>query len=122
MISCEEIVCDSLSFKVACTEQMPHELTVASFEVMRPAISPDIKGVEMIEHLELKELLPNSVHEEIIISIDLLDVAHEVQVGTMPLTIVVQVLEYENAVLNAAGIRITVSDIRKAIDGTEVHQ
>ena len=49
----------------------------------------------MIEHLELKELLSDSVHEEIIISIDLLDVAHEVQVGTIPFTSVVQVLEYE---------------------------
>ena len=128
MIGSKEIVCDTLLLKIACGKMMPHPLTVASLEMMRATITPQLDRVESITHFAMEYLLPHVLYEEIIILIHGLNVTHPIHILTLPLTSVIQKLENEDKVLNYIGVRIrirvriTVSNIRILIDGTEVHQ
>ncbi len=58
---------DSLAVEVPVGEEMPHVLTVARLEVMRPTISPHIDGVKALTELEVQStmmrVLGESGHE-----------------------------------------------------------
>jgi len=122
MVGSKEIMSYSLSIEKQGADMVPHPLAKASLEVVRTTIAPDFNGVHLLDEIELHELLPDSMNEEIIILVYLLDVAHEIMVLTTTFTVFSHKLKDQYAILNGSGVSVTVSNVRIGIYIAEVHQ
>lgn len=126
MVRSEEVVHDSLLVEEHRAEGVPHELTPASLEMMRPSISPHLDGIEaLIEMLEGEQVKPHLEHEMIVILIRLRVLTHEVQVLQLTSTSqLVERFEHDDAVLNIDQLILTreSSFTRLQRQSGEVHQ